>query len=531
MAGTGKIAHGVVGRVGLAVVACAVVLACAPRDAPTRSPSQQSANPAPAQGQSAPGQRTQVRIAYTTDIPSMFPYANSSSPDYARWSQIYDTISRLELDKLEYVPLLAESWRVADPNTWEIKLKRDVKFHNGNAFTADDVLFSLDRIDNDPQSQQKEKMANVAEVVKVDDYTVLIRTKTPDASIMAEFNNISILDKETHDQLGSDEADKRAIGTGPYMFKEWVAGQRMVLERNPNYHGPDKPTIDEAVYRVIPESEARVTALLNGEVDVIFAVPPQSIDRINGSGRAEVRGALENRPGFLAMNPTYAPWDNKNMRLAVNYAIDREGLVTGVLGGQAQALYTPVGPNTIGYDGNIQPQYRYDPERAKQLVAAAGYPGGIDVELGCPFNRYIKDKELCEAVAAMLNQVGIRTKVWAPEYVTLFANIRQGKIPFYMFSRGSVIDPSIYLHQYFFPGNTKRLQFEDAKLTELLLKERGTFDRPERLKVLSEVQTRIMEEAAMAFTLQYMLNYGVAKRIEWKARSDEYMRANEMRVR
>ena len=167
-----------------------------------------------------------------------------------------------------------------------------------------------------------------------------------------------------HEQLGSEAADRLAIGTGPYMLREWVPGQRLVLARNPNYQGTPKPTIDEAIYRVIPEAEARVTALLNGEADIIFGVAPQHLERIRASGRADVRGALEVRPGFIAMNPTYKPWDDKRMRLAVNYAIDREAIVNGVLAGEGKALYTPVGPNTMGYDPDVQPQYRYEEPRS-----------------------------------------------------------------------------------------------------------------------------------------------------------------------
>jgi|SRR5579884_354498 len=519
-----------------AVAALLLLAACAPAGPAAPSKPAAASQPAAA-GQpaaQAPGGSatpSQIRLVYPQDITGMHPYANSSSPDYARWSQIYDTISQFDPEKVEYVPNLAESWSTPDPNTWEIKLKRDVKFHNGDPFTADDVLFSLDRIANDPQSQQTEKVKNVAEVVKVDDYTIQIKTKVPDAPLMSGLYNISILDKALYDRLGAEAADRLAVGTGPYMFKEWVPGQRLVLTRNPNYHGTPKPTIDEAIYRVIPEAEARTTALLNGEADVIFGVPPQHLERIRASGVADVRGSLEERPGFIAMNPNYKPWDDKRMRLAVSYAIDREAIVKGILNGEGQALFTPIGPGSIGYDPNVQPQYHYDPDRARQLVVEAGYPNGIDVELGCPLNRYIKDKDICEAFASMFTQVGIRTKPSTPEYATFFAAIRQGKQPFYMFSRGSVVDPSEYLHQYFQPGATKRLQFEDPKITELLTKELGTFDPTERLNVLHDLQVAIMEQAPMAFTYVYMLNYGVSKRVEWKARGDEYMPAAEMRLR
>ena len=327
-----------------------LLAACAPA-APTPS-GRSGSGPAAsqAQGGATGAGPSQIRLVYPQDFPGMHPYANSSSPDYARWSQIYGTISKYDDEKHDYVPNLAESWSTPDPNTWVIKLRRGVQFHNGNPFTADDVLFSLDRIANDPQSQQAEKVKNIGELTKLDDYTIELKTRMPDAPLMSGLYNVSILNKALHEQLGSEAADRLAIGTGPYMLREWVPGQRLVLARNPNYQGTPMPTIDEVIYRVIPEAEARVTALLNGEADVIFGVAPQHLERIRASGRADVRGALEVRPGFIAMNPTYKPWDDKRMRLAVNYAIDREAIVNGVLAGEGKALYTPVGPNTMGYE-------------------------------------------------------------------------------------------------------------------------------------------------------------------------------------
>jgi peptide/nickel transport system substrate-binding protein len=434
-----------------------------------------------------------------------------------------------------FVPNLAESWSNPDPNTWRVKLKQGVKFHNGNAFNADDVVFSFERVNTDAQSRQKEKTANLSAWTKLDDYTVDLKTKSPDAALMATLYNLSILDKETHQQLGTEAADKAAVGTGPYKFKEWVTGQRLVLERNPDYHGQPKPSVDEVIYRVIPEAEARTTALLNGEVDVIAIVPPQHVQRINSSGVAEIRGTLLNRPEFIAFNHSMQPWDNFKLREAVAHAIDREAIASGILGGEGRALYTPLGPGMIGYDEALESKwkakYRYDPEKAKQLVIEAGFPNGLDAELGCPINRFVKDKEICEAYGQMLRQVGIRVKFYTPEYNTLLANAGDGKLAFYMFGRGSVVDPSDYLHQYFMPGTSKRIQFNDPKTTELLRKEKATFDPKERLTVLRDVQDAIMEKLGVVPTYQSVNNWGVGKRVTWKARADEYMPANEMSVR
>ncbi|HVA22946.1 MAG TPA: ABC transporter substrate-binding protein, partial [Chloroflexota bacterium] len=255
----------------------------------------------------------------------------------------------------------------------------------------------------------------------------------------------------------------------------------------------------------------RVTALLNGEIQIAQTVPPQMGNRVSSSPNATVATTNSLEIMFLAMSPKYKPWDNKLLRQAVAYAIDRDSIIKNVLLGEATPLNGPIGPGQYAYNPDLQPKYTYDPQKAKQLVAEAGYPNGLDVELSTPVGRYILDKQITEAMVPMLTAVGIRTKLLTPEWATLWANVQKGTVPFYYMGRGSVVDPGLPLAQYFETGVSPRIGYSNPKLDSLFKQERGAFDPTQRKKVLSEAMSTITDEAPAAFMWRHKFLWGIAK--------------------
>ena len=302
-----------------------------------------------------------------SEVVSISPYGDSASPTYGMWMHIFEPLISYNEVKSVNEPLLATGWTNPDPNTWIFTLRQDVKFHDGSPFTSEDVVHSYKRMRDDPTSQQRSTFSNVDGIEAPDKYTVRLHTKEPDAALIFRLNNRMITSKTAFDQYGSgEEADKHPNGTGPWLFKEYVPGQRVVMEKNPNYWGTErKATFDELVVRFMKEPQAAVTGLLNGEIDVIPNVPPQLVDQVANSGRAHIASAPGTRLMFLGMNSAYKPWDNVKLRQAINYAIDKEGIVKGILSGRASELKTPIGPGMYAYDPNLQPQYTYDPAKAE----------------------------------------------------------------------------------------------------------------------------------------------------------------------
>jgi peptide/nickel transport system substrate-binding protein len=526
----------------LIVLSVALLAACAPAAPTSRSSAPASggsgaAQPsaaAPASGAAArPAGSARATVVLGSEPISWSPYGDSASPIYGMLMHVLEPLVLFNDKAGENEPHLAVSWTNLDDHTWEFKLRQGVRFSDGGEFTADDVVHSYLRIRDGADSKQQSTLKHIERIEAADKYTVRLTTKIPDAALPFRLNNRVIGSKAAFDRAGSQEAaDKELIGTGPYIFKEWVQGQRWVVTKNPNYWGgSEKAPFDEIVFRSIKEPQAAVTALINGEVDVIPNVPPQLVDQIANNPNTQIAATRGSRLMFLGMHTTTKPWDNQKLRQAVNYAIDREGLVKGILAGRAYTLNGPIGPGMYAYDANLQPQFPYDPARARQLLAEAGYPNGLEVELQSPNGRYLKDKEVAEAIVSMLGQVGIRARLTTPEWGKIWPDIQAGRSPFYLLGRGSVEDPSEYLHQYFRTGVTPRVAFSDPEVDAALDAEQKEFDPARRVALLRRAMSLIQEKAPMAFLFQYEDTYGVSRRLEYRPRGDEYVFAWDMKVK
>lgn len=512
----------------LAAVVSMAVAACAPAAPPPTPKAEQPVAPKTATeaakpAAKAPARRTLV-ISYTQDLTSLYPYSHSASTEYAQWLHIYDPLVFRDQKVNDWVPHVAESWSNPDPNTWEFKLRTGITFDDGSELTAEDVVFSFQRMTNDKESLQAGVLRHVDKMEAPDRYTVRLRTKNPDAAMLSRLDNRIITSKAYYEKLGAQAADKAPMGTGPYKLKEWVPGQRLVLTRKDTYWGPFKAAWDEVIFRPIPEDEARITALINGEVDIIANVPPQQVERLNRSGTARAEGVRGLRMIFVGLNPIVEPLQKVEVRQAIAHAIDKDAIVQGVLQGRAYRLDGPLGPSMYSYDKELQPRYDYNPTKAKELLARAGYPNGFEIDFYTPVNRYIRDKDVSTAIVQMLSQVGIKANLKTPEWATFNDEFNKGKYPMYLIGRGSVDDPSEYLHQYFRTGVTKRLGgFSDPEVDAALLAEQKEFDPKKRVELLRTAQRLIMQRSPAVFLYQYEDTYGVHKRTQFVPRPDEYI--------
>jgi peptide/nickel transport system substrate-binding protein len=484
----------------------------------------------PAAPRSQPGGRVVATIVLPgVMVESMNPYAHSTTQIYPTWKHVIEPLVEWDWSKKDVVGVLAESWTTPEPNTWLFKLRQGVKFHDGGDLTAADVVHSYTRIKTDPDSKQGSAIAGIDEVQAVDTYTVRLHTKSPDAALPFRLAQRFITSKALYDRLGPAEADKLAVGTGPYKVKEWVTGQRFVLEKSPTYQGPRQTAVDEVVFRNIPESEAAITALLNGEVDQIVNIPPESADRISGNAHRETVRTINIM--FLGMHSSVPQFRNKLVRQAIAHAVDKEALTKGVLKGMAYPMDAPVGPDQYAYSAELQPKVAYDPAKAKQLLAQAGYPDGFEVEFLVPVGQYNKIKELAEATASMLGAVGIRARIQTQDQNTGFAAIQQGKAPLYIFGRGGVIDPDEYLDQYFATGVTKRLEFSNPEVDAALHAERVAFDPSQRVALLRKAMSVLMEEAPAVWLFQYQGIEGVSNRFDYTPNPGEDVYAWDLKPR
>ena len=385
-----------------------------------------------------------LRWANDGDVNSMDPYARQETFLLTFTQNIYDPLIRRSKD-LKLEPSLATEWAQTAPDVWRFKLRQGVKFSDGTPFNADDVIFSYQRI-KQPTSALNSNVATVADLVKIDDYTIDFHTRGPDPILPEELTNWGIMSKlwceKNNTTIPADLgkvteenfATRNAMGTGPFMLKERVPDVRTVLVANPNWW--DKPTgnVTEAVFTRIANSSTRVAALLSGEIDFVYTVPPQDVDRIATTQGTKIIKSPELRTIFLGMDQMHDellesnvkgknPFKDERVREAFYRAIDEKAIVAKVMRGQAAETALMIAPGINGFDKSLNERPAYDPAKSKKLLADAGYPNGFETGMDCPNDRYVNDEAICQAVAAMLAKVGIKVNLLAQTRLKFFGKI------------------------------------------------------------------------------------------------------------
>jgi peptide/nickel transport system substrate-binding protein len=473
------------------------------------------------EGEQAAAQPKTVTVGQQIGIDTINPYAHSAIPVYGMWRHIMEPLVEFDFETNEYYGVLAESWKVENGTDWIFKLRKGVKFHDGSDFTADDVVHSYNRIMTDTESLQGSFLSLVQTVEKVDSHTVKVITKQPSASLLKELILLYISSGGYYKELGQKEADKNPIGTGPYKFKEWQRSERFVVEKYPEYWG-GTPEVNQLVFRTMPEDVARVTALERGEVDIILA-PTQDLERLKKIQGIKVEGVPSLRMMFFVMNPTIKPFDDVRVRKAINHAIDIDSIVEHVQEGQVNKLNGPVAENVFGHDPDWK-AYSFDQDKARELLAEAGYKDGLEITIQTPTDRYLRDLNVTEAVAAQLKEVGIKVKVETPEWAIFSNEYKEGVYGMYLIGRGPVFDSDIVMRQYFRTGVTKRSMYSNPEFDKILDESETKFDPVDREKVLQEAGSLLFEDAPAVFLYTNQDNYAYRGQLKWVPRPDEQIR-------
>ncbi len=445
---------------------------------------------------------------------------NAHEPD----RQIFDTLLRRNIKTLQLEGNLAESWRAVNETTWQFKLKRGVKFHNGEPFDAAAVKFSVERMLNPKQAAPgRTSIATIDHVDIVDTYTVNVITRAPFPLLPVRMSpghcgTVGIVPPKYLAQVGDAGFAIKPVGTGPYKFVEWVKDERLVLEANKDYHR-GAPAIERLVFRPVPELTTRVAALLSGQADLVSDIPPDQTGKIQGSGTAHVE--VSTLGGFVIMvkMTNYlmpGPWQDVRVRKAINYAIDMDTIIKTILEGYGQVLGVPLEKEAFGFNPNIK-WYGYDPERAKALLREAGYAGGFEMTLHAPNRRYMNDIEVMQAMAQMLGKVGIKAKVevWEQSIYTTKWRKRE-LLPAYMTAWGGagVFDGDLLTSSLH--SKSALAIFKNEALDKMLEDAQATSDPERRKAIYFKAQELIYEEAPIIKAYQQAHIFGVSNRLDWK---------------
>ena len=390
----------------------------------------------------APASAQTIRYANQGELKSLDPYTLNESTTHGHLGNVYEGLITRDKD-LKIIPALAESWETPEPTRWRFHLRKNVKFQNGDPFTADDVVFSADRV-RAKGSNLQSYIAADAKVVKVDDYTVDFVLSSPNPILHALWHSWYIMDKKWAEANNAMEptpvaatspsfASLHTNGTGAFTIESHQPGVKTVFKANPNWWRKAEHNIKEIIFTPIGSDATRVAALLSGEVDIIEPVPTQDISRVDSSPNAQVLKAPEIRTIFLGMDQArdellYSnikgknPFKDVRVREAFFKAIDVELIKTRVMRGLSTPSALMISPLLFPLSKDFT-RPKLDPDGAKKLLAEAGYPEGFEVTMDCPNDRYVNDAGICQAVVGMLARVGIKINLLAQPKAQYFAKV------------------------------------------------------------------------------------------------------------
>ncbi|TDF92511.1 ABC transporter substrate-binding protein [Paenibacillus piri] len=441
--------------------------------------------------------------------------------------QLYDGLTKWNLkqgDKPADVgPGLAESWEVSkeDPTIWTFHLRQGVTFHDGTPFNADAVIYQLDRVKKQDSPQYNAQAAAgiitylkyIDSYKKVDDATIQIKTKEPYSFLLYDLAFIVFPSPQSVKKSGADYAN-HPVGTGPFQFVSLKQGQEMIMEKNDKYWG-GAPKVDQIVLRPVPDSSARLAALQSGQVNWAEIPPPESVHQLKSAG---FQVLLNDYPHIwpYVLNVKEGPWADKRVRQAANYAMDRDGLSQSLLNGVAKPASQVLYPGHAWYNDKAV-KYTYDPEKAKKLLAEAGYPNGFQTTFIVPTSGSgnMWPLPMNEFIQKNLKAVGIDVKIDAIEWQTLLTQIRKGfpdaKTGAYNISLAPVA-PSTFERFFatssFLPNGSNYGQYSNPKLDDLLGKARQSFTESERDAYLKEAGGLLADDSPWLYVV-YDLNLRV----------------------
>ncbi len=460
----------------------------------------------------APADARDLIFARGTEQAAIDPHFNDAGNDVSTAQNIFDRLVDMKADQ-SMVPSLATSWTALDPLTWEIHLQKGVTFQDGSPFTAEDVVFSLDRPNHliGAAAPWTRSVASVDHIDIKDPLTIIVHTKEPKPLLMDEIGNVFIVSKKAAANASTEDfnSGKAALGTGPYRFVSWQRGDRVELEAYPGFWR-GKPEFDHVTLRFITNTAARMAALLSGAVDVIDGIPPNDIPTITAHPELKVWSGLTNRITFLAIDsprpvtPFATDLDGKpleknpladvRIRRAISRMINRQLLVDRVAGGQGVVAGQIVPPGQGGYADDLKPDV-LDIDGARKLLAEAGYPNGFGLTIHSSNDRFPEDSADLQAIGQMLTRGGLHINgVVSMPFNVIIGQAAAQKFSLFLWAYNSASpDASEGLKSLLATrnvatgmGGSNRTQYSNAKFDALLAQGLGEFDEAKRNALFAE---------------------------------------------
>jgi peptide/nickel transport system substrate-binding protein len=497
----------------------------------------------------------EVSIGLKASVTSIDPHYHNLSPNNGMLRHIFEALIRNDSNQ-KLVPALAVSWKALDDLTWEFKLRKNVKFHDGSPFTAEDVAFTLKRVPNVPNSPSSFATFTkpIVDVKIVDPHTIVFKTAGPHVLLPSDLSSVLIVSKLNGEKAATEDynSGKAAIGTGPYKFAEYVPNERIVLKANYGWWGGEEPW-DKVTFKILSNPSARVAALLSGDVQMIEEVPTTDIARLSKDPKLLLADKVSNRVIYVHMNqsteksPPFVtdkagkpldrnPFRDARVRKALSIGINRDAISERIMEKRGVPASQLLADNFFGTSRKLKPA-KFDPEGAKKLLAEAGYPNGFALTVHGPNNRYINDDKIAQAIAQFYSRIGIDAKVETMPSSVYFTRATKLEFGYMVLGWGTESGEQ---------GSSLRsllATFDAAK--GMGVTNRGRYSNPAFDKVLSEAlvtlddrkrEALIQQAAEMAMNdtglipIHYEVStWATAKGYRYVARTDQFTLATELK--
>jgi peptide/nickel transport system substrate-binding protein len=447
------------------------------------------------------------------DSTSLDPITSTEGETFKVTQNIFETLVTYGEQDTTLHPGLAEKWDVSpDGLTYTFHLRQGIKFHDGTDFNADAVVFNFDRWMNGDSDKfpyytmfggyKKDAGHIIKEVKAVDDHTVQFVLKRPQAPFL---KNLAMspfgISSPTAVKKYGDSYREHPVGTGPFKFVEWKQNDRITVEKNPDYWQKGLPKLNKIIFRVIPENTARLNALSNGEIDVMDGLNNSDETTVKANDKLQIIKRPSMNVGYLGFTVTRKPFDNKLVRQALNYAIDKKAIIASFYGGQALEAKNPMPPSIEGYDDAVD-AYPYDLDKAKKLLAEAGYPNGFSMDLwAMPVARpYMPEgMKVAEVIQESFSKIGVKAKIQSVDWATYLQKATKGEFDAFMLGwTGDNGDADNFLYTLLDKdsiGSNNYSYYSNNQLHDILIKAQTESDQVKRNDLYKQAQVIIHDDA------------------------------------
>jgi peptide/nickel transport system substrate-binding protein len=461
-----------------------------------------------------------LRWAAQNDVLTLDPHSQNHATTISILQHAYEPLVRYDKN-FQVEPCLATGWQQIGPTQWRFNLRKGVKFHDGSPFTADDVLFSFDRI-RQPNGNMQIYVSGINEMKKIDDHTVDFMLAGPNPVMLRNLTIFFIMSRAWADKTKSQNvqnykdkeethASRHVNGTGAYLIKSWEPDKRIVLAANANWWDKREGNATEVIYTPIKADATRVSALLSGDVDLVTDLPTQDVARLRQDPKLKVLDGHENRTIFIGMDQhnnelKYASVKGKNpfkdvrVRRALNMAVDRETIKRVTMRGLSIPGGLMIAPGIHGYEKEIDRIPPFDAEGAKKQLAEAGYPNGFEFTLDCPNNRYVNDEEICQALVGMWARIGLKPKLNAMPFANYIPKILNLDTSAYMLGWGVATFDALYMLQSLVrtkttgaDGSFNQGRISDPKLDAMIDAMKTEMDQKKRDALIREALVTVRD--------------------------------------